>query len=97
MGQRAVKLETAGVESLIKEYLEEARNRLETEFAGTREAIKQISEEKIMEYMVFTDKNMSKEERALLSAVFTFSMYQSFCYGYGIGRVEGSTNKKVYL
>lgn len=97
MGQRAVKEEPAGVDKLIKEYLEEARNRLETEFAGTREAIRQISEEKVMEYLVFTDKDLSKDERALLSAVFTFSMYQSFCYGYGIGRVEGSTSKKVYL
>lgn len=97
MGQRAVKEESAGIENLIKEYLEEARSRLETEFAGTREAIRQISEEKVMEYLVFTDKNLSKDERALLSAVFTFSMYQSFCYGYGIGRVEGSTSKKVYL
>jgi hypothetical protein len=97
MGQRALKEEPVEIEKLIKEYLEEARNRLETEFVGTREAIRQISEEKVMEYLVFTDKDLSKEERALLSAVFTFSMYQSFCYGYGIGRVEGSTSKKVYL
>lgn len=97
MGQRAIKEESPSVEKLIKEYIEEARSRLETEFVGTREAIKQISEEKVTEYLVYTDKNMSKDERALLSAVFTLSMYQSFCYGYGIGRVEGSTSKKVYL
>lgn len=81
----------------MKSYLSEAKERLDTEFQGTREAIKMIASEKTKEYIQFIDKGLDKKERELLSAVCTAAMYQAFCYGYGIGKVEGSTQRKVYL
>lgn len=97
MEQTALKEENLDVEELIRKYLTEAKSRLGNEFVGTREAIKQISEEKIMEYLVFTDKTMAKKERDLLKEVFVSSMHQAFCYGYGIGKTEEITKKKIYL
>jgi hypothetical protein len=84
-------------ESVIKEYLAEARERLLTELEGTRGAIKLVAEDKSRDLMRMLDIGFSKEERQILSDTIVQSMHQSFCYGYGIGKVEGRTNKRVYL
>jgi hypothetical protein len=43
------------------------------------------------------DRGLDKQEREFLSVLIQMSMYQSFCYGYGVGKIEGTTNSKIYL
>ncbi|MDD4495292.1 MAG: hypothetical protein PHV32_13300 [Eubacteriales bacterium] len=86
-----------GFETVIKEYLAEAKERLLTELEGTRGAIRLVADDKSRDLMRTLDIGFSKEERQFLSDTIVQSMHQSFCYGYGIGKMEGSTNKKVYL
>lgn len=84
-------------EKNIKEYLEQARQKLANDLTGTREAIKIIATDKTRDFMIAMDKGLDKEERDYLSNLIVTSMYQSFCYGYGIGKIEGKTNSKVFL
>jgi len=84
-------------EKTMKEYLKQARKRLDNEFAGTREAIKLVATDKMRNFMQTMDKGLSKEERDFLISLITEGMYQSFCYGYGVGKIEGTYRKKVYL
>lgn len=84
-------------EKTIREYLRQGRQKLINELVGTREAIKLIANEKTREFIKTMDKGLDKEERDFLSELIVTSMYQSFCYGYGIGKIEGKTNSKIYL
>lgn len=84
-------------EKTIREYLNQGRNKLSKELSGTREAIKLIAGEKTRDFIKSMDRGLSKEERAYMSDIIIESMCQSFCYGYGIGKMEGQTNKKVFL
>ncbi|MCX7748412.1 MAG: hypothetical protein N2645_16230 [Clostridia bacterium] len=84
-------------EKTIRQYLQQGMGKLESDLTGTREAIRLIAIEKTKEFMREADKGLSKEERDYLSAIIVASMYQSFCYGYGIGKIEGSTNNKIFL
>lgn len=84
-------------ERAIKEYLKQGREKLANDLIGTREAIKLIADERTREFIRTMDKGLNKDERDFLSALIVTSMYQSFCYGYGIGKIEGKTNSKIYL
>ena len=84
-------------EDVIKEYLKQGKEKLENDLAGTREAMKIIASEKTKDFIRAMDKGLDKNEREFLSKVIISSMYQAFTYGYGIGKVEGKTNKKVYI
>lgn len=84
-------------EKRIRQYLQQGMDKLESDLAGTREAIKLVAIEKTKEFIRVMDKGLNKEERDYLSAMIIASMYQSFCYGYGIGKIEGSTNNKIFL
>ena len=84
-------------ENLIKDYLHQGKEKLEKDLAGTREAIKIIAKEKTRQFMRTMDKGLSSEEREFLNSIIITSMYQSFCYGYGIGKIEGETKQKVCL
>jgi hypothetical protein len=84
-------------EKTIKKYLRQGREKLFTDLTGTREAIKLIAADKTKSFMQTMDKGLDKTERDFLKALIIASMYQSFCYGYGIGKMEGLTNNKVYL
>ncbi len=84
-------------ESTIREYLKQGREKLIKDLTGTREAIKIIANDRTRDFMLVTDRGLNKEERDYLVEVIVSSMYQTFCYGYGIGKIEGSTNDKVYL
>lgn len=84
-------------EETIRTYLNQAREKLLSELVGTREAIRLIASEKTREFIKTMDKGLDKEEREFLSELIVCSMYQSFCYGYGIGKMEGVTKSKVYL
>ena len=84
-------------EEQIKSFLEQGKEKLMKELEGTRGAIKLLAQDKARDFMRLTDIGFSKEEKQLLSEVIVSSMYQSFCYGYGIGKMEGSTKRKIYL
>ncbi len=84
-------------EKTLKLYLKQAKEKLNSDFSGTREAIKLIAADKTRNFIEMTDRGLSKEEREFLKALIVTSMRQSFCYGYGIGKFEGNTNERVYL
>lgn len=84
-------------EKTIREYLKEGREKLANDLAGTREAIKLIARDKTKDFLKTMDKGLDKEERDFLSALIVTSMYQSFCYGYGIGKIEGHTKNRIIL
>jgi hypothetical protein len=84
-------------ENTIREYLKQGREKLENDLTGTREAMKIIAGEKTRDFIRTMDKGLDKNERDFLSGVIISSMYQAFSYGYGIGKVEGKTNKKVFI
>ena len=84
-------------EAAMKEYLQQGREKLIKDLTGTREAIKQIANDKTKNFMLVTDKGLNKEERDYLKEIIISSMYQTFCYGYGIGKIEGKTNNRIFL
>ncbi|NMB95021.1 MAG: hypothetical protein GYA02_00150 [Clostridiaceae bacterium] len=81
----------------MKEYLQQGRQKLISDLTGTREAIKLIANDKTRDFMIATDKGLNKEERDYLIELIISSMYQTFCYGYGIGKIEGKTNNRIFL
>ncbi|NLC69325.1 MAG: hypothetical protein GX754_11215 [Clostridiaceae bacterium] len=81
----------------IREYLRQGREKLIKDLTGTREAIKLIANDKARDFMLVTDRGLNKEERDYLVEIIISSMCQTFCYGYGIGKIEGKTNSRVYL
>lgn len=81
----------------MKLYLKQARDKLNGDFSGTREAIKLIAADKTKDFIQAMDRGLSKEEREFLKALIVTSMHQSFCYGYGIGKIEGNTNDRIFL
>jgi len=84
-------------EQRIREYLRQGKEKLIYDLVGTREAIKLIACEKTKEFVKTMDKGLDRSEREFLSDLIVSSMYQSFCYGYGIGKIEGRTNNKIFL
>ncbi|TYQ14954.1 UNVERIFIED_CONTAM: hypothetical protein Cloal_1353 [Acetivibrio alkalicellulosi] len=82
-------------EKIIKEYLKQARFKLEHELTGTREAMNTIAKEKTKEFIMTMDRGLNEQERNYLSSMIVSTMYQSFCYGYGIGKVEGKNENRV--
>lgn len=84
-------------ERTIKCYLRQAREKLNGDLAGTREAMKLIAAEKARDFIETTDRGLDKNEREFLKAIIITSMHQSFCYGYGIGKIEGNTASKIIL
>lgn len=84
-------------ENILKDYLQQGKEKLENELTGTREAIKLIARDKTKSFMMSMDLGLDEEERKFLHSLIVTSMYQSFCYGYGIGKIEGDTKQKVCL
>jgi len=84
-------------EKTIKCYLKQAREKLNGDLAGTREAMKIIAAEKARSFIETMDRGLDKNEREFLKALFISSMHQSFCYGYGIGKIEGNTKNRIIL
>ncbi|MGI6705171.1 MAG: hypothetical protein ACOX6S_02550 [Clostridia bacterium] len=91
------KIKSDFVEDTIRRYTEEANRKLEGQFSGTREAMLIISREKVQEFMLRADRGLDKEERELLKLFILSSMMQSFCLGYGLGKIEGQTSQAIYL
>lgn len=84
-------------DQLIKQFTKEGNSKLEKQYTGTRKAIMQIAYEKMQEYMRVGDVGLGKEEREILTLIIAGSMMQSFALGYGIGKVEGLTDKQIFL
>ena len=84
-------------EKTIREYLKQGKEKLEKDLLGTREAIKLIARDKTRDFIKIMDKGLDQTERDFLCALIVSSMHQSFCYGYGIGKIEGKTSNRVYL
>jgi len=84
-------------EKTLRLYLKQAREKLDGDLSGTRDAIKLIAADKTRSFIEITDRGLSKDEREFLKSLIISSMRQSFCYGYGIGKFEGNTNERVYL
>jgi len=84
-------------ERKIRQYLKLAREKLNGDLIGTREAIKLIAKDKIRCFMETMDKGLSKEERDFLQHLIVTGMNRSFCYGYGIGKLEGDTKERIIL
>jgi len=84
-------------EDILKEYLKQGKERLDKELIGTREAIKMVASDKTREFIKIADKGLAREEREFLSQLIVSSMHQSFCYGYGIGKMEGVNGRRVML
>lgn len=97
MADRAGARDRLDFEKTLKLYLKQARDKLNGDLSGTREAIKLIAADKTRNFIEMTDRGLSMEEREFLKALIVTSMRQSFCYGYGIGKFEGNTNERVYL
>jgi hypothetical protein len=97
MGASKKFYDNSNFESTLKEYLKQARSKLEYELTGTREAMRLIAIDKTQDFLKAMDRGLDKEERDYLSALIVASMYQSFCYGYGIGKIEGKSDNRVIL
>ena len=82
---------------LIKKFTKEGNRKLDKEYSGTRKAIYQLAFEKTREYMRVGDVGLGPDEREILTILIANSMMQSFSLGYGIGKVEGLTNRKIHL
>lgn len=97
MAQSNLKVKDLNIESIIRKYLSEAKSRLDTDFLGSREAIKEISDEKVREFLVYTDLSFGEKDRELLKTLYASSMCQAFCYGYGLAKAEEASNRKILL
>lgn len=84
-------------ERTIRLYLKQAREKLNGDLIGTREAIKLIALDKTRCFVETMDRGLSKEEREYLKEIIVTSMNRSFCYGYGIGKIEGDTKERIIL
>ncbi|HZJ57691.1 MAG TPA: hypothetical protein VFD89_05555 [Clostridia bacterium] len=82
---------------MIKIYTQEGNKKLNKQYLGTKRAISQIAYEKMQEYMRTADVGLGSDERNILEILIANSMMQSFSLGYGIGKVEGLTNKQIHL
>lgn len=91
------KKNSSDFEKTIKSYLKQGMEKLQGDLAGTREAIKIIAADKTQDFMEVMDRGLDKDEREFLKTIIITSMQQSFCYGYGIGKIEGTMNEKIAL
>ncbi|NLI60376.1 MAG: hypothetical protein GX375_02980 [Clostridiales bacterium] len=82
---------------MIKIFTKEGNQKLDKQYLGTRKAILQIAFEKTQEFMRVGDVGLGVDERKILESLIANSMTQSFSLGYGIGKVEGLTNRQVHL
>lgn len=82
---------------MIKRYTKEGNQKLDKQYLGTKQAIQNISYEKMQEFMRRADVGIGAEERKILEIIIANSMMQSFSLGYGIGKVEGMTDRQIYL
>jgi len=84
-------------ERTLRKFLKEGREKLDKDLVGTKEAIRILALEKTKSFIEAMDKGLDRQEREFLSSTIIACMHQSFCYGYGVGKIEGTTKSKIYL
>jgi hypothetical protein len=85
------------VDELLKVYAREGNVKLVKQYIGTRKAIMDLAVDKVREFIGTADVGLDAESRDLLAIMIARSMVQSFSLGYGIGKIEGKTDKQIYL
>ena len=84
-------------EQKMKENIKQAKKRLDSDFKGSKEAMLLQAMDKVKQFQIACDTILGMEEKEILTFMLLNSMFQTFSYGYGIGRVEGETLEKVVL
>ncbi len=85
------------VDEMLRQYTREGNKKLDKQYSGTRQAIMDLARDKMREFMRTADIGLDKESMELLVLIIAGSMMQSFSLGYGIGKLEGKTDKQIYL
>ena len=67
-------------EKTLRLYLKQAREKLDGDLPGTRDAIKPIAADKSRIFSEITVSCLSKDEREFLKSLIISSMRYSFCY-----------------
>ncbi|NLY42517.1 MAG: hypothetical protein GX066_00755 [Clostridiaceae bacterium] len=81
----------------MRENIFLARERLDNDFAGSKEAMLEIALDKVKQFQIASDTIIECEEKEILTLLILAGMFQAFSLGYGIGKVEGETLKKIIL
>ncbi|MBZ4646956.1 MAG: hypothetical protein PWR27_542 [Petroclostridium sp.] len=81
----------------MKQNISQAKERLDSDFMGSKEAMLSLAVEKVRQFQIASDTVFENEEKEILTLLIVGSMFQAFSYGYGIGKVEGETLQKVIL
>ncbi|MCG8501852.1 MAG: hypothetical protein MJB12_15815 [Firmicutes bacterium] len=84
-------------EKKMKKNLTEASERLNSDFMASKEAMLSLAIDKVKQFQIASDTIIENEEKEILTLTLVGAMFQAFSYGYGIGKVEGETLKKVIL
>ena len=87
----------ADFQTQMKQNIHQARERLNTDFMGSKEAMLSMAVDKVQQFQVASETILNDEEKEILILFMVNNMFQAFSYGYGIGKVEGETLKKVIL
>lgn len=85
------------VDEMLREYTREGNKKLDKQYSGTRQAILDLARDKVREFIKTADVGLDKDSREMLVLIIAGSMMQSFSLGYGIGKLEGKTDKQIYL
>jgi len=81
----------------MKENIKLAQSRLDSDFTGSKQAMILQALDKVRQFQVVCDTVFEEEEKEYLALLIAGSMFQSFSYGYGIGKIEGETLRKIVL
>jgi len=84
-------------EAKMRAHMEHASSRLENDFMGSKQAMILQAMDKVREFQLACDTILEEDAKEFLTLLIIGSMFQSFSYGYGIGKIEGETLKKVML
>jgi len=52
---------------------------------------------KIKDFIKVMDVGLDEAEREYLRELIVSGMYQSFCYGYSIGKIEGKSENRILI
>jgi hypothetical protein len=85
------------IDQMLKEFTKEGNQKLDKQYTGTKQAIVEISREKVQKFMQMGDVGLDKNSRDVLTLIISGSMMQSFSLGYGIGKVEGVMDRQIFL
>jgi len=82
---------------LIKSFAREGSIKLNGQYTNIKEAMFELSQEKVQEFMRMADVGLAREEREFLAMMFARCMAQGFAVGYGLGKAEGLTDQQIFV